>query len=392
MSTIKCDVLVVGAGPAGSSAARALAKKGLKTIIIEEDEEVGLPVQCAEGIGSYLFQYLPFEIPKNQLIWKIDGIYFWADGIAIKKDGEIWKGYSVNRSKWDKWLISLATKEGVEVFTKTKLVSFEFGEKNEVIEVTAIKDGKKITFTPKYVIGADGVDSTVINLLEVKKDVTVGHVKSYEINNLKLKYPRHDQIFFGEFAPRAYAYIFPLSKDTANFGIGTVYEDKNLDDLFSEFLNVPLIKKQVKNGNITIEKTGDAPVKNLTDKIVYGNVFLVGDAANQNIKPFIEGNIPGIICGNTLGELIFNVYKGKVSSQKYEKIINDKFNLIKESEKYVDIVYGETKIENRIYNLLMLGLMSESVSPDEKDIELYVSKGYDFLKNFILKNGGYVED
>ena len=64
MSTIKCDVLVVGAGPAGLSAARALAKKGLKTIIIEEDEEVGIPVQCAEGIGSYLFQYLPFEIPS----------------------------------------------------------------------------------------------------------------------------------------------------------------------------------------------------------------------------------------------------------------------------------------------------------------------------------------
>ena len=85
MSTIKCDVLVVGAGPGGSSAARASVKKGLKTIIIEEDEEVGIPVQCAEGIGSYLFHYLPFEIPKNQLIWKIDGIFFRTDNILIKK-------------------------------------------------------------------------------------------------------------------------------------------------------------------------------------------------------------------------------------------------------------------------------------------------------------------
>jgi len=389
--TNKCDVLVVGGGPAGSSAARAAAKKGLKTILIEEDEEIGVPIKCAEGIGAYLIPYMPFDVPKEQLEWKIDGIYFWADGIAIKKDGGIWKGYSVNRSKWDKWLISLAKKEGVEVFTKTKLVSFEFGERNNVIEAIAIRNGKKIVFAPKYVIGADGVESTVIDLLEVRKNVSVGHVKSYEINNLELKYPRHDQIFFGEFAPRAYAYIFPISKDTANFGIGTVYKDKDLDNLFEEFLDIPLIKKQVKNGNITIEKTGDAPVKNLTDKIVYGNVFLAGDAANQNIKPFIEGNIPGIICGNTLGELIFDIHKGKENPQKYEKIINGKFNLIKESEKYVDIVYGESKIKNRIYNLLMLGLMSESVLPNEKDIEQYVSKGYDFLKNFILKKGGYFE-
>ena len=56
--TIECDVLVVGGGPAGCSAARAAAMKGLKTILIEEHEEIGSPVQCAEGIGKYLTVYL----------------------------------------------------------------------------------------------------------------------------------------------------------------------------------------------------------------------------------------------------------------------------------------------------------------------------------------------
>ena len=124
MTTIECDVLVIGAGPAGCSAARSAAKRGLKTIIIEEDNEIGSPVQCAEGIGSYLVQYMPFEIPKNQLIWEIKGMYLWADNIAIKKEGDIWSGYSINRKDWDKWLASLALREGVKIFTNTKFLFF----------------------------------------------------------------------------------------------------------------------------------------------------------------------------------------------------------------------------------------------------------------------------
>jgi len=83
---IECDVLVVGGGPAGLSAARAAARRGLKTIVIEEHEEIGVPVQCAEAVGEYLFPYLSFKIPTEQLIWKIKGMYFWADGIAVKRE------------------------------------------------------------------------------------------------------------------------------------------------------------------------------------------------------------------------------------------------------------------------------------------------------------------
>ncbi|RMF90582.1 MAG: FAD-binding protein, partial [Methanobacteriota archaeon] len=78
---IECDVLVVGAGPAGSSAARAAAEGGAETIFIDKKKEVGVPVQCAEGIGSYLIPYLPFEMPEEQLIWEIEGISFHVDDI-----------------------------------------------------------------------------------------------------------------------------------------------------------------------------------------------------------------------------------------------------------------------------------------------------------------------
>ena len=120
--SLECDVLVVGGGPAGSSAARAAAKKGAKTILIEEDPEIGKPVQCAEGIGKYLIPFLPFKIPKHLLKWDIKGMTFWADDILIERNGGIWAGYTIDRSEWDKWLAELAVNEGAQVKCNSKLV------------------------------------------------------------------------------------------------------------------------------------------------------------------------------------------------------------------------------------------------------------------------------
>jgi digeranylgeranylglycerophospholipid reductase len=391
MPSIKCDVLVVGGGPAGCSVARATAKSGLKTIVIEEDKEIGAPVRCAEGIGAYLIQYMPFDVPKRLLKWKIDGMCFWAENLLIKKEGGMWSGYSIDRKEWDQWLARVAAREGTEIYTDTKLISIECEAKYHVKKITAIRNKKTIKFEPKYVVGADGVNSTVLNCLGVKQKAWVGHVKSYEMRNLTLKYPKHDQLFIGDFAPRSYAYIFPLSKTTANIGVGTIFEKEHLEDLFEAFINLTFIKKQLCNQKITVEKSGDAPIQNLTKKLVYGNVFFVGDAANQNIKPFIEGNIPGIICGDILGKFLLDVSKGKVNPEMYETRINEIFPFIRESQPYADFAYGETKIEKRTVHLILLGLMSGLITPKEKEIEHYAKKGPSYIKEYIIKNGGIIE-
>ena len=46
------DVVVVGAGPAGAVAARRAAEGGLKTLLVEKRQEIGVPVRCAEAVGS----------------------------------------------------------------------------------------------------------------------------------------------------------------------------------------------------------------------------------------------------------------------------------------------------------------------------------------------------
>jgi len=338
--TIECDVLVIGGGPAGSSAARAAAKLGAKTILIEEDKEIGRPVQCAEGIGKYLIPFLPFKIPQEQLKWEIKGMTFWAQDILIERNGGIWAGYTINRTEWDQWLASLAVKEGAQIKTNSKLIDMDFDDRFIVKKAIVKSNNKKIEIEPKIVIAADGVNSTVIDILGVKKRLneSVGEVKSYEIKNINLKYPHHDQLFSGHFAPNAYAYIFPISNKKANVGIGRVYDSKNnIDSLYNEFVEIPLVKKQIKNGKNVSEKSGYAPVKYKTDDWIYGNTLLAGDAANQNFKPFIEGNLPGIICGDIAGKISVQGIKNIETLNNYKTTIYKRLGpMFKNSDKVLD--------------------------------------------------------
>jgi len=320
--TIMCDVLVIGAGPAGSSAARSTAMKGVKTIFIDKKEEIGFPVQCAEGIGKYLFPYMPFKIPKEQLIWKIDGMFFWADDILIEKIGDQWKGYSVDRNKFDKWLSELAVKKGAELWTSTELIEFEFDNENNVKKAIVKRKEKKIEIFPKVVVAADGCESTVLKLLDLyhPKKGDLAEVYSWEMKNLDLYKPHLEQIFIGDFTPSGYAYIFPKSKDVANVGVGGIFPKEKMETYFEEFLEIEHVKRQVIHADYVVEKVKKAVWNNLTDKWIYGNVILAGDVANQNLKPFIEGILPSIICGDVAGNKAFDICNKK--NETHEKLFN----------------------------------------------------------------------
>ena len=357
---IECDVLVVGAGPAGSSAARAAAEAGAKTIFIDKKKEIGVPVQCAEAIGEYLIPFLPFKIPEEQLIWKIDGMSFWAEGISIERREGFWSGYAIKREKFDKWLANNAIEAGARLHLETELVDLEFSENYHVTKAT-VKTGDRLEeIVPKVVIAADGVHSKVLNKLGFTnlKD-KCGEVLSFELNNLNLYKPTYEQLYIGDFAPGAYAYIFPLSKSRANVGVASIFQNKKLENCYAEFLEIPEVKKQLKNGTKVVEKSGLAPYSYLSDKWVYGNVLLVGDTANQNFKPFVEGILPAIICGDIAGKTAYNFINGRNSLNDYPKSVIDKLGkFFLESDRVLDMLHELSKSLDKKEHLLCLGLFA----------------------------------
>jgi len=388
---INCDVLVVGGGPAGSSAARAAAKQGAKTILIEEHKEIGKPVQCAEGIGKYLIPFLPFKIPQEQLKWEIKGMTFWADDILIERNGGIWSGYTIDRAEWDKWLAGLAKKEGAQIKTNSKLIDLRYNDDHVVKKALVKTKNKKIEIQPKILIAADGANSTIVDLLKIKnksKNVYVD-VKSFEMKNLQLKYPHHDQVFVGDFTPNAYSYIFPITKNRANIGVGLYNSSKEIDKTYEEFLELPIIKNQLKNGVTIVEKDGTAPLKYHTNNWTYGNTLIAGDAANQNMKPFIEGNIPSIICGDIAGKISYNARKNQKDINDYKTSVNKILGpFFKSSDYLLEIMLDALKNENKnLLNLIIgsniysLNEVKRLFNADQEDIQ----KKIEIWKNSIFK-------
>lgn len=385
MQENKCDVLVVGAGPAGCSAARTTADAGSHTIFVDKKKEIGVPVQCAEAVGEYLIPYLPYNIPEEQFIWKIDGMLFWAEGITIERSGGIGSGYAVNREKIDTWLAANAAKSGAQLRLETELIDLEFGEKYQVTKAI-VKTGEVVReIKPKVVIAADGVHSKVLNKLGFTNlEDKCGEVLSFELTNLNLYKPTYEQLYLGDFAPGAYGYIFPLSKGRANVGVGSLFRTGKLEECYEEFLEVTMVKKQLKNGKEVMEKSGWAPIQYLTDKWDYGNILVVGDAANQNFKPFVEGILPGIICGNIAGQTASDFIFGTDSLSNYQKHVKDKLgDFFLESDRVLDLLHVLGELSNKKEHLLRLGLFASIFSI--KEINKLRSEKYEILKRWLEK-------
>ena len=379
---MKCDVLVVGAGPAGSSAARAATKAGAKTIFIDKKKEIGVPVQCAECIGKYLFPYLPFKIPKEQLIWKLDGVSFWADDITIERSGGIWSSYAINRKTFDKWLAANAVNAGAKLLTNAELVDLEIENEYNVKRAFIRTPRGETQIEPKVVIAADGVDSTVLKLLgfNIEKKQNCGEILSYEMKKVNIEKPKYDHVFIGDFAPGSYGYIFPKSESTANIGVGRLFQEKDLEKCFEEFLEVPQVKRQIKNGVTLEEKSGLAPFRYIVDKWVYGNILLCGDSANQNFKPFIEGFLPAIICGDIAGKTAFDYLNDKTSLDIYTKNINNKLGVFfRDSDMLGNLMYELVKSSNKKGRVLLLGISTNVLTLNE--IEKLKHKNYNTIKN-----------
>ncbi len=375
---LKCDVLVVGAGPAGSSAARAAALNGANVILIEKKRRPG-KVACGEAISSYLLPYLPIRIPRRQLLWKTRGIRFYSEGIKIEKIGKGWETFSIDRKKFDFWLAKEAIKKGVKLITNAELIKLK--HESFHVKKAFIKRRKKIIeIRPRVLIAADGAESTTLKLLNLykPKKYDIARIYSWEMHNLKLENPYMEQIYIGDYSDGGYAYIFPKSKNVANVGVGSV-KRKNLKVCFEKFLELDLVKKQLKNGKKIIERSGKSLINSFLTKIVYGNILVVGDAAAQNLKPYDEGILPAMICGDICGRIAALHLKKGISLNSYENEINKKFGkFFKESKKITKVIYDLFSLRSKKKYLLLLALVSNLFS--SKKIKIMKKDDYKEVK------------
>ena len=227
MRTYDCDVVVVGAGPGGSMAARYCAEGGLKTILLEKKAEVGAPLRCAEGVSKKWLEEVGIEPEpmwirgdmKGAIIKSPQGTTFQLD--ESKAGSEV--GYVLERHLFDKALARDAAKAGAQIMMRTSCTGI-IREEGKIVGVKARSMGEEIEIRAKCVVAADGFESQVGRWAGVDTTLKLNDIDSciqYRMVNIDCV-PDYCEFVIGSVAPGGYIWIFPKGEGVANVGIGVM--------------------------------------------------------------------------------------------------------------------------------------------------------------------------
>jgi digeranylgeranylglycerophospholipid reductase len=306
------DVVVVGAGPAGSVAAWEAATRGLDVLLLEKRQEIGSPVRCAEGITRQALAQFIAPDPA----WISAEVH--RVSIAVVRGGstQTWEpdvpapgaadsvGYVLERRVFDRVLAERAARAGARVLVKTAAVGLRReGGRVVAVQVAGLWGAREIA--ARVVIGADGVESRVgfwagldttlpprdlmscAQFLMAGVDTDPGCTYYYLDRDL---------------APGGYIWIFPKGDGRANVGLG-VQAGLTVEspvELLTRFVEAhPLLAR----ASMVTLIAGGVPVALPPAPMVADGCVLVGDAARQ-VDPLTGG---GIANGMAAGRLAARV-------------------------------------------------------------------------------------
>ena len=324
MEELNFDVVVVGGGPAGSSAAHMAAKNGCTVALIEKEKEIAETVRTS-GV-TWISDIKKFGIPE-ECYNPIKKFSFCSPKNSVKISGEIAKAAVLDVRKTYRFLANRAKTSGSELFTSTNVTEVLKDDTGKCTGVIAKSDGKQIQFNSKVVIDASGFVSVIAKELGyVTQWKKFGAGAEFEVKTEKLEHDNWWLMVGQEYSPAGYAWIFPTSKDTARIGVGIGKPDSDVDPTVR--LNELLEKKlgPIKDlGNI--EKIefhyGLIPNDGVSRKTVYDNLILVGDSAGHANPLVLEGIRYAIRFGEVAGQVAADAIKNgdttEMSLSPYEK-------------------------------------------------------------------------
>ena len=280
------DVIVVGGRVSGSISSLYASKNGAKVLMIEKNQEIGTPVQCAGGVSDSFFKHMDIKPSSEYTLSRVEGATLYSpDGNKLSSKNKILKGRILERKNFDKNLAILSANEGTDIMLKTSVKGL-ITENGQVKGVVAKHLGKTLEISSKIVIAADGIESNIAKYYGINSQFKPQEVCScaqFEIVGIDVD-PTMMEFHFGQkIAPQGYAWVFPKGDNRANIGLGIRSSEDTAYNYLKKFTN--------KIGGRTVEfNVGAVPVGGPIKK-TYGNgIMVVGDAAGQ-VDPVTGGGI-----------------------------------------------------------------------------------------------------
>jgi len=329
------DVVVVGAGPAGSLAAWSAAERGLDVLLIEKRQEIGSPVRCAEGVGLEGLRRFIQPDPR----WICAEITHFslhsADGTFVRVPAPE-KNFVLERKIFDRELAHRAAQAGASVLVKTQATGL-LQEDGHVVGVQLTSFGRPYEVAAKLVIAADGVESQVarwagLNTVPRRHD----YVTCAEFLLSGVDIDQHTcQFHIGHsLAPGGYAWVFPKGDGKANvgLGIGSQYDERRTakgDEPSSALTYLEqFVAKRFPTASQLALILGGVPTSGALREMVADGLMVVGDAAHQNEPLSGSGITNGMTAGQIAGEVAAEAIRAGDCSKKMLSRYPERWNAI----------------------------------------------------------------
>jgi len=319
----KYDIVVVGAGPAGSMAARAAARSGAKVLLLDKRRELGVPVQCGEAISEDPLKDLGIKPDPRWIAGRTNAVKIVSpSGVVVritekKIVGKL--GYILDRKVFDKHLATLAAKEGADIKVGT-LVDGLIMKSDKIKGVRAHGIDGRLEVLADVIIAADGIGSRIARWAGMNTALKLVDIESgvqFQMVGIDLESSSTMEFYLGsKIVPGGYVWVFPKGEDMANVGLGVLGSraERPAIEYLRDFVNkMPSLRK----GKIIEINAGGIPVGGPIKRTVKDNLLIVGDAARQ-VNPLDGGGIDlAMQAGDIAGEVAAKaVAEGDVSEKR----------------------------------------------------------------------------
>ncbi|MEM1941127.1 MAG: NAD(P)/FAD-dependent oxidoreductase [Candidatus Caldarchaeum sp.] len=317
------DVVVVGGGPAGVSAAKAAAMNNVSVLLLEKHPTIMANKPCGEACSKETLVTAGVK-PSPRIVMHEAYALVYSPSMIEVKIPQI--GYNINKSFFIQEIAAQAAEYGADIHVREEVTGVV--RENSKLLVKTNRD----TYKAKVVIGADGYNSTVARSLGVTERPEPIPTVQYIMANCRLKNSDAVRFYLGnKIAPGGYAWIFPRTEKLAEVGIGV--RGAVAKDYLDAF--VKLFSDELGNAKIIDYRGAPVPIGGAISESVFDGAMLIGDAAGHVIPLTGAGIHSSVSAGLAAGKVAANaVQEGDTSKRRlseFYKLYEPWLNRIKKS-------------------------------------------------------------
>ena len=370
------EVIIVGGGPGGATAARFCARRGLKTLLIEK-ERMPRYKPCGGCLSPRTVRLLDLDLMPviENTLYGAKFTYCLKDPFVLNSVDPI--AFLVMRDRFDQFLIEKAVAEGVQFLEGERVTKVE--DRGNGVE-SILAGGEKLSC--EYLIGADGPGSVVAKSVSLSHDKKNGYgigleseVPFESIANFSREDLRLMHLDFGRI-PNGYGWVFP-KRDGLSIGIGGMFREGkrvNPRHYFGDFIKGLNYIDQGKIRNLVGHPL--PPFYDEGQKVSRGRVLLVGDAAHLMDPLTGEGIYYALQSAMLAAEAIIQAkMNGAHPSTLYQSSVND-------------LIFGHLKwalnVSHFIYRFTKSAYRTLRHYPELGDLYLKVMEGKESYQGFVV--------